>query len=146
MRTYARPPLSDGFTLIEVLIASVILFASITVISESYRASLAAGQRATATAEMLTPLPLITSTIRASLRERPEERLNGEGELLGVRYSFEAVTVRFEPPPPTIDIDLQDIRTFAPRYRLYDVRLSLERRSARRQFIYQELAWLPQLD
>lgn len=135
-----------GFTLIEVLIASVILFATITVVAESYRASLAAGRRATATAEMLTPLPLITSSIRARLREQPEERLGGEGEVLGVRYTFEAVTVRFEPPPPAVDLDLQDMRTFAPRYRLYDVKLSLERRPVRRQFLYQELAWLPRVE
>jgi hypothetical protein len=139
-------PIRRGFTLIEVLIASVILFATITVVAESYRASLFAGQRATALAEMLTPMPLITSTIRTRLREQPAEQLKGEGELLGVRYSFEAVTVRFEPPPPVVDIDLQDMRVFAPRYRLYDVRLSLERRSTRRQFIYQELAWLPRLE
>ena len=135
-----------GFTLIEVLIASVILFATITVVAEGYRTSLEAGRRATVTAEMLTPLPMITSTIRARLRERPEERVSGEGELLGVRSAFGAVTVRFEPPPPTVDVDLPDLRFFAPRYRLYDVRLSLERRSARRQFVYQELAWLPRLE
>lgn len=135
-----------GFTLVEVLIASVILFATVTVIAESYRSSLAAGQRATITAEMLTPLPLITSTIRKQLRERPDERLRGDGELLGVGYFFEAVTVRFEPPPPTFDATIEDVRVFAPRYRLYDVRLSLERRSIQRQFLYQELAWLPTLE
>lgn len=143
MRESAR---SEGITLIEVMIASVILFAMITVVAESYRTSLAAGQRATAMAEMLTPVPLIISTIRARLRERPEERLRGEGELLGVRYAFDAVTVRFEPPPPVPDVDLQDMRVFAPRYRLYDVSLVLERRATRRQFIYQELAWLPRLE
>jgi len=135
-----------GFTLVEVLIASVILFATVTVIAESYRSSLAAGQRATITAEMLTPLSLMTSTIRKQLRERPDERLRGDGELLGVKYSFEAVTVRFEPPPPTFDVNIEDVRVFAPRYRLYDVRLLLERRSIRRQFLYQELAWLPNLE
>jgi len=135
-----------GFTLIEVLIASVILFATITVVTESYRTSLASSLRASATAEMLTPLPLITSTIRTRLREVPDERVAGDGEILGVKYSFEAVSVRFEPPPSVIDVEMQGIRVFAPRYRLYDVRLSLERRALKRQFVYQDLAWLPRVE
>ena len=141
-RCYPR----DGFTLIELLIASVILFATITVVSESYRTSLASSQKATITAEMLTPLPLITSAIRTRLREAPEERLSGTGELLGVTYSFEAKSTRFEPPPPVVDPNIQGRLTFAPRYRLYDVRLSLLRRGIHRQFTYQELAWLPRLE
>jgi type II secretory pathway component PulJ len=140
------PPIRRGFTLIEVLIASVILFATITVVAESYRTSLSSSLRASATAEMLTPLPLITSTIRTRLREMPDERVAGDGEILGVKYSFEAVSVRFEPPPPAVDVEMQGIRVFAPRYRLYDVRLSLERRALKRQFVYQDLAWLPRLE
>jgi type II secretory pathway component PulJ len=139
-------PIRRGFTLIEVLIASVILFATITVVAESYRTSLASGQRATAVIEMLTPVPLIISTIRARIRDRPEQRLTEEGQLLGVRYTFEAVSVRFEPPPPSIDLEMQRLRVFNPRYRLYEVTLYLERGSVKRQFVYKELAWLPRLD
>jgi type II secretory pathway component PulJ len=142
----ARSSKPTGFTLIEVLIAAVILFATITVVSESYRASLASGQRATTMVELLTPVPLIISTIRARIRERPEQRLTEEGQLLGVRYAFEAVSVRFEPPPPSIDFEMQTLRVFKPRYRLYEVTLHLERRSVKRRFVYQELAWLPRLD
>lgn len=142
----AGPSNASGFTLIEVLIASVVLFATITVVAESYRANLAASRRASITAEMLTPLPLITSTIRTRLRDEPGERLVGDGTVLGVKYSFEAVSVRFEPPPPVIDPDADGLRFYSPRYRLYDVRLLIEHRALRRQFIYQELAWLRRLE
>ncbi|NBS66070.1 MAG: hypothetical protein EBT33_17315, partial [Betaproteobacteria bacterium] len=66
------------------LIASTILFATITVISESYRASLMASDKASKTAEMLTPLPLIVGHIKNQLLETPEERVEGRGEVLGV--------------------------------------------------------------
>ncbi len=56
-----------GFTLIEVLIAATILFAAVTVISETYRASLLASRRAENVAAMLGPLPLIVAAVRERL-------------------------------------------------------------------------------
>jgi type II secretory pathway component PulJ len=134
---------SSGFTLIEVLIAATILFASLVIISESYRESMASSRKADAIAKMLTPLPLIVSGIRNDLRENPTERREGEGDMLGVHYRFQASTVRFEPPPTRFDPDTTMVTSYAPRYRLYDVKLRLELGEESREFIFQELAWLP---
>ena len=135
-----------GFTLVEVLIAAVILFATITVVTDSYRTSVAASLRATITAELLTPLPFITANIRNSLRQQPVERLTGDGKLLGVKYQYEAVSVRFEAPPPAVAPEIEGNQILPRRYRLYDVHLSLAHRTMERQFTYQELAWLPNLE
>ena len=89
-------PRARGFTLIEVLIAATILFAALTVISESYRTSMQSARRAETVVRMLTPLPMIVSNIQAALRADPLERAAGEGEMLGVRYQFKAATQRFE--------------------------------------------------
>jgi hypothetical protein len=132
-----------GFTLIEVLIASTILFASITVISESYRANLMASDKAAKTAEMLTPLPLIVVHVKNKLLETPDERVEGRGEVLGVQFEFEARTARFEPPPRRFEPATGEFQVYSPRFRLYDVRLSLSIGSQKRSFDYQELAWLP---
>lgn len=134
---------SRGFTLIEVLIASTILFASLAVISESYRASLMASERAAHTAEMLTPLPLILGHVKNRLLETPEERVSGRGEVLGVQFEFEARSARFESPPRRFEPETGVFQVYAPRFRLYDVRLSLSVGSNKRSFDYQELAWLP---
>ena len=131
-----------GFTLIEVLIASTILFASITLISETYRASLLASDKARKTAEMLTPLPLIVGHIKSALLETPEERVRGRGQVLGVSFEFDARTLQFAPPPPRFVPESGDIRRYAPRYRLYEVALTLRAGSRQRAFSYQELAWL----
>lgn len=138
-----RKSRSRGFTLIEVLIASTILFASITVISESYRASLMASDKASKTAEMLTPLPLIVGHVKTRLLETPEERVQGRGEVLGVRFEFEARSTQFAAPPRRFEPDSGEVRTFAPRFRLYDVNLKLRAGAQQRSFVYQELAWLP---
>jgi prepilin-type N-terminal cleavage/methylation domain-containing protein len=132
-----------GFTLIEVLIAATILFAAIAVISETYRASMLASRRADAVAAMLAPMPLIVAAVRETLRADPAERREGEAEMLGVRYRFDATTARFEPPPPRFDPDTSEERQFRPRFRLYDVRLELRYGGAERTYLYQELAWLP---
>ena len=136
---------SKGFTLLEILIAAVILFAGLTVVAEGYRASIGAGAKAERTLDMLRPLPLIERYVQDQLRLNPEDRVEGAGRVMGVDFSYRAVTSRFKPPPPSFDPDVQDMVSFAPRYRLYEVTLVLTRGAFQREFIYQELAWTPAL-
>lgn len=133
----------NGFTLVEVLIASTILFAALTVISESYRASLLASERAAKTAQILTPLPLIIGHVQGRLRETPDDRVAGRGNALGVAFEFEARSTRFEAPPRRFDPDAGIVMTYKPRFRLYDVRLTLKLGTLERRFDYQEIAWSP---
>ena len=130
-----------GFTLLEVLIASTILFAALAVASETYRSTLMASSRSQTVVEMLTPLPLITSSIRNQLRSNPVERLEGGADMMGVQFNWQAETVRYEPPPSRFDPDELDFKTYPPRFRLYDVRLELQLRGQNRVYLYQEIAW-----
>lgn len=136
-------PRTRGLTLIEVLIAATILFGTMVILSESYRASLSADLRATRLVELLTPVPMIVSSIRLELLENPEEKRSGAGRLLGVNYRYEAKQARFAPPPAGFDPDTTEFQNYAPRFRLYDVTLEINTRGLKRTFIYQELAWLP---
>lgn len=136
---------SKGFTLLEILIAAVILFTGLTFISDGYRANLRASEKAKQTLKMLHPLPFIERHVQSQLRANPEDSLEGNGRISGVDFSFQAVTTRFKPPPPSFDPDFEDVVTFAPRYRLYDVKLLLKFGTVQREFIYQELAWTPEL-
>jgi prepilin-type N-terminal cleavage/methylation domain-containing protein len=133
----------DGFTLLEVLIAATILFTVLAVATETYRNSLLASGRAEGLVSLLTPLPLITSSIRSQLRSNPVETLAGGSQLLGVDYSWEAATVRYGSPPRRFDPDATDFVDYPKRYRLYDVKLTVRRGSQQRSFTYQEIAWEP---
>ena len=137
----------DGFTLIEVLIAAVIMFTVLATATLSLRGALIASERATRTTELLAPLPWITSTIRESLREKASANLtsehSGEGALFDVNFRFRAVNVRSGAPPPRFDPDAADFVDYAPRFGLFDIELELEKDGATRRFIYQELAWSP---
>lgn len=136
-----------GFTLIEVLIAAVIMFTVLATATLSFRSALTASERASRTTELLAPLPWITSTIRDRLRDRvlesPTPEYSGDGAIFGVDYQFDAELVRFAPPPPRFDVDAREFVKYAPRFGLYDVQLTLERDGETSSFIYQELAWRP---
>ena len=130
-----------GFTLLEVLIAATILFTVLAVATETYRNALLASSRAEGSWSLLTPLPLITSSIRSQLRSNPVEKLDGRSELLGVSYEWQAATIRYGAPPRRFDPDATDFISYQPRFRLYDVRLKLRRAGQERAFLYQEVAW-----
>ncbi len=130
-----------GLTLIEVLIAATILFAMLTVVSESYRASLMASSRADDTVRLLTPLPLITSAVRQKLIDDAGDRVEGSGELLGVRYRFVADSLEFRPPLPRFNPDTGEFAKYPPRFRLYDVSLELRSKRIARSWKYREVAW-----
>ena len=136
-----------GFTLIEVLIAAVIMFTVLATATLSLRAALHASERASRTTELLAPLSWITPTIRERLREYPGNNLaperSGEGVVFGVEYRFRASLVRSAAPPSRFDADVAEFVEYAPRFGLYDVELELEREGEKSRFVYQELAWQP---
>ena len=136
-----------GFTLIEVLVAAVIMFTVLATATLSLRTAMLASERATRTTELLAPLPFITPMIRDRLRENMGSNLtpehSGEGSMLGVNYRFRATLVRSAAPPPRFDPDTTDFVTYGPRFGLYDIALDLEREGETSSFIYQELAWQP---
>ncbi len=125
----------------ELLIAGTILFAVITTITEAYRTSLQSSLRAEDTVRMITPLRLIVSDIANELQSEVAETSQGGGTMLGVNYRYAARTVLFTPPATRFDPDTTNFRSYEPRYRLYDVNLTLTYRGRSREFKYQELAW-----
>ncbi len=132
-----------GFTLLEVLIAATILFTALAVATETYRNSLLASRRAEGLVTLLTPLPLITASIRSQLRSNPVAESNGAADILGVSYEWQATTARYGSPPRRFDPDATEFVDYPPRFRLYDIRLALRRAGQERVFLYQEVAWEP---
>ncbi len=132
-----------GFTLVEVLIAAVIMFTVLATATLSLRSAFAASERATRVTELLAPLPWITPLVREELRANPLPEREGGGTLFGVEYRYSASTVRFGSPPPRFDADAADFVEYPARFRLYDVELTLAREGETETFLYQELAWQP---
>ena len=132
-----------GFTLVEVLIAAVIMFTVLATATLSLRSAYIASERAARVTELLAPMPWITPLIRAELRADPAPEREGSGVLFGIEYHFRATTALFGAPPPRFDPDVTDFIEYPPRFRLYDVELHLAHEGETETFLYQELAWQP---
>lgn len=133
-----------GFTLVEALIAATIFFASIAIVAEAYRVSLAASRKAESTATLLAPLPLLVSQVADRLRENPTgDRLDERGVVLGVEYAIVARARPAAAPLERFDLDSGARVRYTPRFKLFDVEIRLSVSGAQRVFSYRELTWLP---
>ncbi len=133
----------QGFTLLEVLVAAVIMIAVLSLSALSFQSARRSSESAVATMEMLVPLPLISDTIKAQILANPSEQLHGDGELNGVAYQWQAKTIQFGAPPPSYDAENDVEITFSPRYRLYQVELVLNFANKTEHFQFMALSWLP---
>lgn len=133
----------QGFTLLEVLVASVIMIAVLAVTALSFQSARRSSETAIATLEMLVPLPLISDTIKAQIRANPIESLHGNGQLNGVSYKWEAKTLLFSTAPSSYDAENDVVVNFSPRYRLYQVELTLTLANKSEHFQFKAVSWLP---
>lgn len=140
---------SRGLTVVEVLIAAVMIFSVMTVVSEGYRASLLASRKSTELEALLAPLPLVLNRVRSDLRDgvaKDRTEFQNDGTILSVEYRYIARSEKFKPPMSGYDFATDQIRDYAPRYHLFHVMLTLKFGSTERSFEYRELAWLPDLE
>lgn len=132
---------AKGFTLIEVLIAAMIMIAVLTLTAMSFQSARSSNEAAAKTLQLLAPLPLITDTIRAQIREKATDSLNGDGSLNGVSYSWSATTEVFAAAPPAYSAENDEYTPYPKRFRLYLVKLTLSAGRKSESFEYKEFAW-----
>lgn len=136
---------SSGFTLIEVLIATVIMFSLLTTAAMVFKSARLSSEHAADVVSMVAPLPFITDTIREQIRQNPAPELNGDGKIEDIEFYWTATSTIFLPPPEQIVVETMQQLKYKPRFHLYEVTLKLQRGKRFRDFFYKELAWLPQV-
>ncbi len=96
-----------GFTLIEVLIAAVILFSALAVTAELYSASSLSAQKAGNKAHFYQINPIAITAIKTEIRGLSENRklaeFSSELNISGIHYQWQAQRVAFEPRAPEFD-------------------------------------------
>lgn len=128
-----------GFTLVEVLVAAVILFMVISSATIAYRGAVLSAGRAESVTRMLTVVNLVSDRIRADIRQDPQPNKSGEGSLSGVGFTWSA-TVN-ETLSATSNLAGSNGAMPDRTYSLYNVDMTLSYQGYHRDFHYRELAW-----
>ncbi|MBE0369296.1 PulJ/GspJ family protein [Pseudoalteromonas aurantia] len=137
-------PVSKGFTLIEVLVASMILFATIASISLLYSGSLVASEKSNRHIEISNILPIAIKQIRYNVRSRTQGNitdLSGKNYFWGVEVNWQAVRVSYKPPPPLYSFDLGKHEKQNNKYFLWNITAVFKLDNYSREYQFKEVSW-----
>lgn len=138
-----RPTKSGGFTLIEVLIAGVILFAVVTLISVSFRSALLSSEKASKNLQLLSSVPMITNTIKFRLQENGANgSITQTGVLDDLTFTWSANILKSGAPPARFSFDDGAVISFRDKFYLWEVNLEITNGETKRELRYEELTWL----
>ncbi|AWL11208.1 hypothetical protein HMF8227_00712 [Saliniradius amylolyticus] len=128
----------SGFTLLEVLIAGVILFAAIASASLIYSSSVDNSVRATRSVRMSGVVMGLVENIKQELRATSGLReLSGEGEQAGVGYSWRAEVIEQSKPVAVFSKEDEGFTQLNKKIFLWrvDLNLSLQEKTELYQFV-----------
>ncbi len=129
-----------GFTLIEVLIASVILFLFLAIASQAFNQSATASRKAERAAKIAGLIPLLTENIRNKIIAAKQTSVqNDSGSLLDLSYQWEATLLERLGPPIRPYVEIED--DTSDRFNLWQVNVIVSDGSYQRRWQYEELTW-----
>lgn len=134
---------NKGLTLVEVLIAAVILFAALSLSALSIQTLRQSSGQAEKVIKTLQPARMIMLTIQQQIRRQPQDTVSGNGEVQGVSYQWQAKVIDTGSAPEQLDLDSGTVVVPPERFRLYQVDLQLQRQGRVEKLQFKELAWLP---
>lgn len=136
--------IKSGFTLIEVLVASMILFASITAISLIYKGAYLTSVKSDAHITVSGAVPVILANIKDKIRAEGEStavKLSGEGNVWGVQYSWQAELENIKAAPNLFDPDSGKDVESPQKYKLWQVDLNIHYKTLKQPYQYNEISW-----
>lgn len=133
-----------GFTLLEVLVASVILFSSLAAISLIYRGAYLSSDKAELSIKINAMAPSIVSTIQQEIKQLSKSNLTsaqGQGEAWDVTYRWEAQVNANAAAPRRLDPNSGVLTDQPNKYKLWQVDLVLSYQKKSRSFEFLALGW-----
>ncbi|NQZ06000.1 MAG: type II secretion system protein [Algicola sp.] len=137
-----RLGVNRGFTLLEVLIASMILFLFITMASQAFSQSAQTSRKAERAVKVAAMVPLLVETIRGQIMavDTPQN-VGGEGQMLEVQYHWQATLIHRKPPAARFDPSAMEFKTYEDRFNLWSVEVVVSIGTYQRSWLYEEISW-----
>ncbi|MDG1750743.1 MAG: prepilin-type N-terminal cleavage/methylation domain-containing protein [Thalassotalea sp.] len=132
--------ISRGFTLIEVLIASFIMFISLAAFTLVFRTTILSSEKAELNVSSAAYTTLIISKITFDLKNSHSlNEKSGSGELMGRHYQWQArVKETAKPPARYFGNSLSQAEHQA---KLWQVKLEVKVNGKNSDFLYEEITW-----
>ncbi len=144
IRRYLCAEKNQGFTLIEVLVATVILISSIAALTMVYRGAYLSSESANRQVLLVGKLPSVLALIKSDIRKlgnTSQVTIDSKGNAWGVQYQWQAVQVEFKGAPEKLDPDSGEFITPEKKYKLWQVTLSLKSGRLTKEYSFKELSW-----
>ena len=133
-----------GFTLMEVLLAGLILFITLSAMTLIYRGALFSSKKAQQVLVINSYVPIAVEQIE-QLMQQPQHaeksQISGQGKLLKTEFSFVATLNSAKSPLPRLSGFSNETIVLPARYKLWDVNLVLNLDGAEKSFQYQEITF-----
>ena len=134
---------SKGFSLLEVLIAGVILFAAISTAALVYTSATKSAIQASKSISFSAQLPLILETIKSNLRQSGSVAdKNGQGNLPFGQYQWRAVAGQVKRPLPQLSVDSGQFSVPDVNIVLWSVELDVTIDNTSRQYSIFVTGWV----
>lgn len=143
-RTYRY---QQAFTLIEVLVASTILFLVIALTALSFRGAVLSSQQAERSLFVNSLIGVLTDQVQQDLLQQQQqqplqEQLTGEGRIDQLTYQWQAEQLQFIAAIPRVIPESGERLQQKPRYKLWQIALTAHYGQYQRQYSYQLMTWV----
>jgi len=134
---------SKGFTLIEVLIASVIIFTVMTIMYNGFAQATSSSSKATEKLITQTVLPSTVNLIKQELAGKfMRRKTSGKGDLLGISYEWQAKLMEEKPLVDFSATGQSSTESAAQsKVKLWEVELMLSKDGSSHRYAYLETSW-----
>jgi len=135
---------TKGFTLVEVLVASVILFSAIAVVSMIFRGAFIGSEKADNHINLSGIMPAVLASIKDEIQlqgNSTDSQLKGQAQAWDITYQWQASLLKIKSAQPEFDIDTSSMTNPPERFKLWQVSLDVERNGIIKNYEFNELSW-----